>query len=196
MPVLTGSLKSLTRMKDPRVATLGELVVEVEHEVGDLCFVDDEVAARAVRVQTVGLHVVLGQRLLVAEDPAGAAGSVEDGPEFLVGRGGRQSRQVPRRSGRFSSWCASRTSFHACNLESRDLDLGIERAGTRPLGGGPGYRSIISGRDVADRRPVQVTQPCVRVGITHRDHRRDPPDQNRASSWIDSSLAAKRSERR
>ena len=84
--------------EDARVATLGQLVIEIEHEVGELCLMDDEIAAGAVRIQTVGLHVVLGNGLLVAEDPAGAGGSVEDGPEFLVGRGGRRQGAVPQRS--------------------------------------------------------------------------------------------------
>ena len=59
-------------MKTPELQPFGKLVIEVEHEVAKLCLVDNQITARAVRVQAVGLDVVLGQRFLVAEDPAGA----------------------------------------------------------------------------------------------------------------------------
>ena len=56
--------------EDAGVASLGELVVEVEHEVAVGLLVDDDVAARAVRVQAVGLDVRLGERLAGVGLPA------------------------------------------------------------------------------------------------------------------------------
>ena len=68
---MTGSFRSPTRMKTPELQPFGELVVEVEDEVAVRLVVDDDVAARAVRVEAVGLDVGLGQGLACAVgDPA------------------------------------------------------------------------------------------------------------------------------
>ena len=65
-----GVLEVADPEEDPRVAALGELVVEVEDEVAVGLLVDDDVAPRTVRVKAVGLDILLGQGFALVRDPA------------------------------------------------------------------------------------------------------------------------------
>ena len=72
--------------KNSRIAALGQLVVEVELEVVELLFIDDQVGPAAVWVQPVALNVARGNRIVITEHPSLAATPVEDRLIFLLNR--------------------------------------------------------------------------------------------------------------
>ena len=87
MPVRTGSVKITDAKKDAGVAALVELVVEIELEIGELFIVDDQVAARAMRVEAVcaGYETLEAACLLQSIQPLVAL-AVEDRVELVFER--------------------------------------------------------------------------------------------------------------